>query len=82
MVMLDGLTHEQLMLQEAARRFVDEEMLPHEDLVDREGEVPLDPWGNVYEYRFPSSNVAGFEIISFGADGREGGSGEAADVSS
>jgi len=48
----------------------------------KKGEVPLDPWGNAYEYRFPSSNVAGFEIVSFGADGREGGSGEAADVSS
>ena len=40
--MLDGLTHEQQMLQESTRRFVDEEMLPHEDLVDREGHVPID----------------------------------------
>ena len=38
--MLDGLTHEQQMLQESTRRFVDEEMLPHEDIVDREGHVP------------------------------------------
>ena len=50
--------------------------------ISKKGEVPLDPWGNAYEYRFPSSNVSGFEIVSFGADGREGGSGEAADVSS
>ncbi|MEL0290688.1 MAG: acyl-CoA dehydrogenase family protein, partial [Alphaproteobacteria bacterium] len=40
--MLDGLTHEQQMLQESTRRFVDEEMLPHEDLVDREGHVPIE----------------------------------------
>ncbi|MEK9942662.1 MAG: type II secretion system protein GspG, partial [Gammaproteobacteria bacterium] len=38
--------------------------------------------GNAYEYRFPASNGAGYEIVSFGADGREGGEGEAADVSS
>jgi acyl-CoA dehydrogenase len=40
--MLDGLTHEQQMLQESTRRFVDEEMLPHEDIVDREGHVPIE----------------------------------------
>ena len=40
--MLDGLTHEQQMLQESTRRFVDEEMLPHEDLVDREGHVSIE----------------------------------------
>ena len=40
--MLDGLTHEQQMLQESTRRFVDEEMLPHEDLVDRDGHVPIE----------------------------------------
>ena len=40
--MLDGLTHEQQMLQESTRRFVDDEMLPHEDIVDREGHVPIE----------------------------------------
>ena len=48
----------------------------------KKDEVPLDPWGNAYDYRFPVSNGAGYEIVSFGADGREGGQGEAADVSS
>ncbi len=38
--MLDSLNHEQEMLQETVRRFVTEEMLPHEDQVDREGLVP------------------------------------------
>ncbi|MGI9488431.1 MAG: acyl-CoA dehydrogenase family protein [Geminicoccaceae bacterium] len=36
------LSQEQLMLQETARRFVEEELFPHEELVDREGEVPID----------------------------------------
>jgi acyl-CoA dehydrogenase len=40
--MLDGLTHEQQMLQDTVRRFVNEEMTPHEDHVDRAGEVPLE----------------------------------------
>ena len=48
----------------------------------KKDEVPLDPWGNAYDYRFPVSNGAGYEIVSFGSDGREGGQGEAADVSS
>ena len=45
--MLDGLTHEQQMLQESTRRFVDEEMLPHEDLVDRDGHVRLNLAGKL-----------------------------------
>lgn len=44
-------------------------------------EIPLDPWGNSYVYRSPGRS-GGFEIVSFGADGLEGGSGEAADVES
>jgi general secretion pathway protein G len=35
-------------------------------------EVPDDPWGNPYVYRSPGRN-GGYEIISYGADGREGG---------
>lgn len=33
--------------------------------------VPLDPWGNAYAYRVPSEGR--FAIVSFGADGVEGG---------
>ena len=40
--MLDGLTYEQQMLQETTRRFVNEEMLPHEEMVDKLGQVPID----------------------------------------
>ena len=42
---------------------------------------PTDPWGGEYEYISPSGTDA-FEIISFGRDHREGGTGEDADVSS
>ena len=44
-------------------------------------EVPVDPWGNPYVYRAPGRS-GGFEILSYGADGLEGGSGDAADVES
>ena len=39
----------------------------------------IDPWGNPYVYQVQGSD---FEIISYGADGMEGGEGENADISS
>jgi general secretion pathway protein G len=44
-------------------------------------DIPLDPWGGAYLYRAPGRN-GGYEIISYGADGREGGEGENADINS
>ena len=44
------------------------------------GAVPLDPWGHVYTYRAPGEHGP-YEIVSFGSDGQEGGSGTAADIS-
>ncbi|HKK06824.1 MAG TPA: type II secretion system major pseudopilin GspG [Gammaproteobacteria bacterium] len=44
-------------------------------------EVPSDPWEHPYIYRAPGRN-GGYEIISYGADGREGGDGENADINS
>jgi general secretion pathway protein G len=44
-------------------------------------EVPLDPWGNAYVYAAPGRN-GGYEIVSLGADGREGGEDDDADVTS
>ena len=44
----------------------------------KKDELPMDPWGNPYEYRVSGSRI---EIISYGADGRAGGSDEDADVS-
>lgn len=35
-------------------------------------EIPNDPWDNAYKYQAPGRN-GGYEIISFGADGVEGG---------
>lgn len=35
--------------------------------------MPMDPWGNPYQYRYPGQdNPTGFDLYSFGADGREG----------
>jgi general secretion pathway protein G len=42
-------------------------------------DVPSDPWGNPYIYRFPGNNGQ-FDLLSLGADGREGGEGENADI--
>ncbi len=39
----------------------------------------LDPWGNLYEYNCPGREEP-FEVICFGADGREGGDGVDADI--
>ncbi len=44
-------------------------------------EIPKDPWGNAYQYRAPGRN-GGYEISSWGADGKEGGEGENADINS
>ena len=46
------------------------------------GRVPLDPWGNPYQYRSPVDHTPPYEILSFGSDGREGGTGNAGDISS
>ena len=41
--------------------------------------VPNDPWGHSYVYRLPGEHGP-YDIISYGADGQEGGTGTAADV--
>lgn len=36
--------------------------------------IPVDPWGNSYIYQNPGShNALGFDLSSYGPDGREGG---------
>ena len=42
--------------------------------------LPEDPWGNAYQYRRPSAHGQAFDVFSYGADGREGGEGEDADL--
>ena len=37
-------------------------------------QVKSDPWGNPYVYRDPGQyNTSGFDLVSYGPDGREGG---------
>jgi general secretion pathway protein G len=45
------------------------------------GTVPNDPWGNRYVYRLPGERSA-YDVRSLGADGQEGGTGAAADITS
>jgi len=42
-------------------------------------DVPLDPWGRPYIYRVPGQK-GDYDLLSFGKDGRQGGSGEAEDI--
>lgn len=44
------------------------------------GNLPNDPWNHAYIYRSPGERSP-YEIISYGSDGQEGGSGIAADIS-
>ncbi|HEX2080832.1 MAG TPA: type II secretion system major pseudopilin GspG [Longimicrobium sp.] len=45
--------------------------------------VPADPWGRPYVYVSPGrANPQGFDLYSLGRDGRAGGEGEDADVTS
>jgi general secretion pathway protein G len=43
--------------------------------------VPADPWGHAYEYRSPGTR-AEVEVLSYGKDGKSGGEGDAADITS
>jgi general secretion pathway protein G len=45
-----------------------------------ENGVPLDPWRNPYGYRFNLDAGDRPVVLSFGADGKDGGSGTAADI--
>lgn len=42
-------------------------------------DIPKDPWGNDYVYKYPGEHGE-YDIYSLGADGREGGEGENADI--
>ena len=42
--------------------------------------LPEDPWGNPYQYRRQSAHGQQFDVWSFGADGKEGGEGNDADL--
>jgi general secretion pathway protein G len=41
--------------------------------------VPNDPWGRPYVYRIPGERSE-YEVVSFGRDGKPGGTGEEAEI--
>lgn len=43
-------------------------------------QVPVDPWNNVYQYRYPGQRGGEFDLFSLGADGQVGGEGINADI--
>ena len=43
-------------------------------------DVPLDPWGNPYQYSVPGADGQPFALYSMGADGQLGGEGFASDL--
>jgi general secretion pathway protein G len=42
-------------------------------------DLPPDPWGRPYVYRFPGTH-GDFDLMSLGADGQEGGDGDNSDI--
>jgi general secretion pathway protein G len=46
------------------------------------GKVPKDPWKNPYVYVSPGAHTQEYDLESYGADGVDGGDGNAADVES
>ncbi len=43
-------------------------------------EVPMDPWGHAYIYKYPGEHGDEPDIISYGADGQQGGESINADI--
>lgn len=42
--------------------------------------LPLDPWGQPYQYSLPGANGQPYALYSLGADGKPGGDGDDADI--
>ena len=43
-------------------------------------DVPLDPWGNPYVYSLNNDKINPYTLMSYGADGKEGGEDNNADI--
>jgi len=43
--------------------------------------LKTDPWDNDYVYKIPGKDGNEYELLSYGADGKEGGEGKNADIS-
>jgi general secretion pathway protein G len=56
----------------------DEEKYPNYSTHPYVEKMPKDSWRNTFTYL--KTDDGGFELVSFGADRKEGGSGEAADI--
>ncbi|MCC6486317.1 MAG: type II secretion system major pseudopilin GspG [Candidatus Hydrogenedentes bacterium] len=54
---------------------------PKQNLMQEES-IPPDPWGNPYLYTCPGQNGRDYDLVSYGADGVQGGDGFNADVQS
>ena len=44
--------------------------------------IPVDPWGNPYQYKCCPGDHGEYDLWSDGADGKPGGEGESADIAS
>ena len=44
--------------------------------------VPTDPWGNRYIYLSPGVHSQDYDLVSYGKDGEQGGTGDDADIES
>ncbi|MGC5704342.1 type II secretion system major pseudopilin GspG [Pseudomonas sp. NFXW11] len=42
--------------------------------------LPIDPWGNAYQFRVPGTRGGAYDLFSFGADSKIGGEGLNADI--
>ncbi len=47
----------------------------------KKSSIPKDPWGNEYKYTSPGAKMP-YDIVSYGADGKEGGDGPNKDITS
>ena len=47
----------------------------------KKSSIPKDPWGNEYKYTSPGAEMP-YDIVSYGADGKEGGDGPNKDITS
>lgn len=43
-------------------------------------DIPMDPWGNEYVYKIPGEDGKSYTLMSYGADGKLGGSDNNADI--
>jgi general secretion pathway protein G len=70
--------------EQGLRALVEKPATPPQPRQWKEGgylrEMPQDPWGNPYQYRKPGSRGQPYEVFSYGADGKQGGTGYDQDI--